>query len=591
MKTQSKRPLASKKTNTGSSRSKQTRPANPETSPPLASAKGSSSEEHHDARAATTDKVSLFENTTLWWSMLSAVLLPIPILWASFGWIAWLAPIGWLRLINQSKLEGLRPYRTLALTGYIHWLLMTHWVTLPHPATSLGWLALSAYLTIYVVGFIALARWLVHQARWPSVIAAPVSWVTMELLRSHLFTGFALCALSHSQVHYVPLLQIARITGAYGVSFLVMLGAACIERAVYRWRSKQSRPWVPLLLPAAIATIALVGGYRTIQADRIPMSVASNAPNVQVAIIQGSLDTKFDGDISRLDDAFKHYTYLTEEVTSENKIDLVVWPESMFRFDVIRFDEALRNQEPEPGFYSIPEWSEVSNASTAKLVRGFGTKCLLGTSTVHYRKDTVERYNTAGFFDKDGRQIGEYHKMHPVMFGEYIPFGDVFPWLYSITPLPVGLSVGTESKSFEAGGVSFVPCICFENTVPHLIRRQVLETTERGDRADAMVTLTNDGWFWGSALLDLHLACGVYRAVENNLPMLIAANTGFSAHIDRNGRVLQKGPRRAAKVLIANVTKQTEQQPTFYTRFGDLFGLTIVVIGCLGLVIGRVRTT
>jgi apolipoprotein N-acyltransferase len=352
------------------------------------------------------------------------------------------------------------------------------------------------------------------------------------------------------------------------------------------------RRWWPLVAPVVAVVATFAFGSWSLNATT---EEASDVSSATVAIIQGSLDTEFDGDTSKLDQAFKQYAHMTREVTKQQEIDLVLWPESMFRFDTIRYDDELRNQKPSPDFYSVSEWAEISSASTKKMIREFGTKCLLGTGTTHYHVDSAERYNTAGFFSATGEQLGAYHKMHPVMFGEYIPFGDVFPWIYSsgITPLRTGLVPGTEPKTFEAAGVSFAPCICFENTVPHLIRRQVLQLSESGQEVDALVTLTNDGWFWGSKLLDLHLACGIFRAVENDRPMLIAANTGYSAQIDKSGKVLQKGPKRASKVLVADVQKADAQSPnrlTFYTRFGDVFAISNIGIALIGLILGRRRT-
>ena len=70
---------------------------------------------------------------------------------------------------------------------------------------------------------------------------------------------------------------------------------------------------------------------------------------------------------------------------------------------------------------------------------------------------------------------------------------------------------------------------------------------------DVLVNLTNDGWFWGSSELDMHLVCGVFRAVECRKPFLIAANTGISAWIDANGRIVCRGPKRKTDTLLAEV--------------------------------------
>ena len=545
------------------------------------------------------ESIGLFANATLGWSLFSAV--AVWLAFAPVGWwvLAWIAPFGWLRVINMPELPGKRPYQKIAIAAYVHWLVMIHWVALPCIPAAVGMFFLAAYLAIYLVGFIALSRWLVHRAGWSSVIAAPVAWVALEALRSYLFTGFALCSLSHSQVDFVPVMQIAKYTGAYGVSFVVMFVAAAFERSFFRGSNdvepRRAARWIPLIVSVLVMAAVVGFGVLSTRSDTTT-NVGEIAGAARVAIVQGSLDTEFGSEKAKLErqnTAFQQYLYESEKVTRSQRIDLVVWPESMFRYDEISYAEEIAGEKLVPDFYTFRDWSELNAANRKKWVLDFRTKCLLGTGTEHYRKDGVDRYNTAGFYDTSGEQVDAYHKMHPVMFGEYIPLGDVLPWLYSFTPLPGGLMRGKEAKSFDAAGVAFVPNICFENTVPHLIRKQIRTLHDRGERVDVLVTLTNDGWFWGSALLDLHLACGIYRSVENGLPMLIAANTGFSAHIDRHGRVLQKGPRRASKVLVAEVQALLPQQArqTFYTRFGDVFAGANLLLACVGVAIGRRRPT
>ena len=102
-----------------------------------------------------------------------------------------------------------------------------------------------------------------------------------------------------------------------------------------------------------------------------------------------------------------------------------------------------------------------------------------------------------------------------------------------------------------------------------------------------LVNLTNDGWFWGSSELDMHLVCGVFRAVECRKPFLIAANTGFSAWIDGDGRIRQQGPRRAKDVILAE--PRSTGRRSWYLEHGDWFaGVCLAACGLCGLV-GIVR--
>jgi apolipoprotein N-acyltransferase len=283
-------------------------------------------------------------------------------------------------------------------------------------------------------------------------------------------------------------------------------------------------------------------------------------------------------------DAFDDYRTASLKAVAEHPdIDLLIWPESMFALgrSIIQYDAGVTRPAYWTEPYTVPETARICADEAARTVRQFGTRCLLGTQGLYCRESDVQRFNSAGFYGPDGELLAVYHKMHPVMFGEYVPLGEVLPWLYRLTPMPEGLSAGRQPMSFAAGGLRFSPSICFENTVPHLIRRQLAQLRADGQRVDVLVTLTNDGWFWGSSLLDLHLTCGVFRAVENRKPMLISANTGISAWIDSRGRVLEQGPRRASRTLVVDVAGDPSVSP--YTRYGDWFAGLCLLATLAGL--------
>lgn len=546
--------------------------------------------------SGTTDRLNpsrkppFFWHQTFRWCLLSVCLYWLAFPPVNWWLLAWLAPLGWIRVICQKELTGRRPLLCLYLVGWIHWLSMTYWVTLPHPLAAIGWLFLSAYLAAFFVGFILLARWLVHRNQIAAIYAVPIAWVTMEVLRTYLFTGFGLVPLSHSQVGFLPLIQIAKVTGAYGVSFVVMMCATAISSVLEAWQGDAAEKTYGRSTVVAIVTVAacLAFGYTALQRT----TEASGTANV--AIIQGALDTEFAAtviDARRIEEqrerAFADYSRMTSDVTSNANVDLVLWPESMFwrYYGITRYDAALSDKVVGPKGMTMEKFADICEVSTQQHIRLFGTNCLMGSSTTHHYPDHIEQFNTAAYYDGDGRLQGVYHKMHPVMFGEYIPFGDVFPWLYNFAPIPGPLTPGAEPKVFPAGTLSVAPCICFENTVPQLIRRNLLKLARRGAPAQSLVTLTNDGWFWGSGLLEVHLACGIFRAIENRRPMLIAANTGISAHIDDCGRVVQQAPKRVSRVIVAEV--KGSDAVSFYTNFGDLFGFGCIGLSAIGLFVGK----
>jgi apolipoprotein N-acyltransferase len=384
-----------------------------------------------------------------------------------------------------------------------------------------------------------------------------------------------LALLGHTQEAWIALIQISDLFGAYGVGFVVMLVAACLARAMPA--SGDHWTWRPLALVTVVLAGVLAYGYWRIEGQP---AAADGSRSVRVALIQGSIDTQFDQDTgpdepTELERSFIEYLRLTDQATSQDQnLDLIMWPETMFTEEspVVTYDPNCR---PSPSWDLSPQQFREGLAARraafqqkAEWIAGHTrTPMLVGTGALHYQDQSVQRFNSAILIDPAGAVLGRYDKVHRVMFGEYVPLGNWFPWLYRLTPMGNGLTPGGGPVSMEVGPLRMSPSICFENTVPHLIRRQVARLTAQGHPPDILVTLTNDGWFWGSSLLDLHLACGRFRAVEMRRPVLIAANTGFSASIDGSGRIQAKGPRRDRRVVTVRV--QPDGRRSVYLMWGD----------------------
>jgi apolipoprotein N-acyltransferase len=263
---------------------------------------------------------------------------------------------------------------------------------------------------------------------------------------------------------------------------------------------------------------------------------------------------------------FDEYYGLSRKAVNANPdLQLIVWPETMFREPWYTFDKAYT---PPATVRWTPEQIEAhSRLAIESTVERLDVPCLIGVDTVHYTPGGIEYFNSALFADRAGKVVSRYDKCHLVPFGEYVPFADSFPWLYRLTPLPFGSRPGTSPLAIEVGGARLAINICYENTLGHFIAGQVNQLRAAGQDPDVLVNLSNDGWFWGSAELDLHLASAVFRAVECRKPLLIAANTGFSAWIDSDGRIVAQGPRRATDVIIA--TPAIDPRDSWYLRHGQ----------------------
>lgn len=502
----------------------------------------------------------------------------------------------WLWLASAPVAFGRREYLGVWLGGVLYWLMTLHWVRLPcWPLTALGLPPLAMYLALYTLATVALVR--LAKRRWSTPIwaAAPVAWVGMELVQARLLTGFLMGAVSHTHAGQPWVRSIAAYAGAYGVSFAIVLVAATLASLVRDWRAPE-RGRRAIACGCAGACVWLLGWIAS-----VGIGIDSpSGPRPRVALIQGDTRATWNPDPNRNNTIMERQVALSVEAASRARrigqpLDLVVWPESMFRSPVFSFDGALARPD-EARAASTARYDEVVQQTSDWFVRLTGsldqTPLLVGIDHYDVPSDPEAgpsaggQYNSAALIDGAGRLVSVYDKTHLVPFGEYIPFAKGVPALYYLTPMGGGLDSGNGPVAMDVplrgGGVLRVcPSICYESVVPRVIRQQVAKLTQAGQRPDALVNVTNDAWFWGASELDMHLACGVYRAVEHGLPMLVAANGGLSAVIDATGEVTAITERQVEEVLIATVPPRSVE-PTPYTRYGDGFA-GACLLACLAV--------
>jgi apolipoprotein N-acyltransferase len=182
----------------------------------------------------------------------------------------------------------------------------------------------------------------------------------------------------------------------------------------------------------------------------------------------------------------------------------------------------------------------------------------------------------------DTTVLGRYDKIHLVPFGEYIPLRRL---LFFLDKLVAGIG---DFRSGEAYTVMAIPqgrfavLICFEGIFPDLVRHFVRHG------AQFLVNITNDAWFGYSPASYQHLSMVVFRAVENRLPIVRAANTGISAVIDPTGRLSQQTDLFVRTWIKARITP-AGGRATFYTRWGDLFAYGCILVTAVSLGWGMVR--
>jgi apolipoprotein N-acyltransferase len=441
-----------------------------------------------------------------------------------------------------------------------------HWLAIPNVFTAIGWVAVSFYLGFYLPVFVGLTRVAVHRLRVPVILAAPAVWTGLELVRGHLLSGFTMASLGHTQYRWIEMIQMSDLAGAYGVGFVVAFVAACLARAF----SLDGRPKVlwPLVPLAAVLGAAVLYGH-------LRLSHEAAGPRARIALIQGDVDTVLRPKPGTRARMHRQYWQLTERaVTRYGNLDLVIWPETVFGSFLI---DSEPDAVPASWEGTAEQWLDQvakSREPMRSMARYFDTPLLLGVNTYFSGRNDEKSFNSAVYVTPDhspDEPFERYDKMHLVAFGEYIPFAEQLSWLIRVTPLNslnLAVTPGTRPAAFELRGLRIAPNICYESVMPQVIRRQVNTLAAGGREPDVLVNLTNDGWFFGSAELDMHLVCGVFRAVECRKPFLIAANTGFSAWIDADGRIRAQGRRRATDTVLAEVAP--DHRGSMYLAYGDL---------------------
>ncbi len=416
----------------------------------------------------------------------------------------------------------------------------------------LGWLFLITLQSLFIVVFSVGFKYFVNEQDPGSLAlySIPAIWVILEWARALGPFGVGGGAAGYALVKIPALIQIASVFGLYAVSFIVVWANALIFK-IYVSRGDVIEKFRSNIKHIAVFTflflVILIGGWYRVAL--IDFDLPINPVIFRAALIQGNIPQLQKLDPSKKDIILDKNIQLTKEILV-SKPDLVIWPETAVS-DYL--------------FYDKPALSKI-----ASLIKGSGASFIIGAPEWLDGK----AYNSAFAFNPEAKLYGRYDKQVLVPFGEYLPFKFiVYPVLASLNSYFKQMDTGYDSnarpKLLEITSHRLGALICFESTLPGL----VLNRARMG--ADAIVVLTNDAWFGESSLVRQHLDVGIMRAVEVGLPLLQAANTGFSALILANGKVYKVSRLGRETALVVDVP--VGRHGTLYLRWGDIFVLGLII--------------
>ncbi len=468
------------------------------------------------------------------------------------GWMAWFALVPLLKSLDRTSPS--QAFKLGFIAGIVHYLTLVYWIILAlHNYGGLNFfissiilILLCLYLSLYPAFFSYVFS---HMKDTRFMILSMGSlWVGLEYIRAKLLTGFPWCLLGYTQFRHLKLIQIADLVGVYGVSFLIVLSNVLIYALVFdrNLRKKKLLKWEALVI-LLIALFTVTYGHYRLTWDK---TQGKNDRSVRIAIIQGNIDQAIKWNPAYQGKTLDTYHRLTREA-SGFKPHLVVWPETSVPFffqDNIKFS---------------PRVFRIIQESGADLIFG---------SPAYSRDDGATKYyNRAYLLLSDGELPGYYDKVHLVPFGEYVPLKRFLPFVHRLVPAAGDFASGQKIKPLRLPYLSAGILICFEVIFPEMARTQVREG------ATVLVNMTNDAWFGMTSAPFQHLSIAVFRAVENGRPLIRAANTGISAFIGPQGRIISQGGLFTEEILSHEI-RSGETSLKWYTRYGDFFAFSLLII-------------
>ncbi len=484
--------------------------------------------------------IDFFRNSKISHSILSitsGILLYLAFPPACMSQIAWFALVPLLYVAIRT--DGKQSFRYGLLCGMVFWLLNLSWLLMlgktgaPIALACLGWFFLSLYCAGYVAVFAGCSSFVLKHTgssrysdagndyvsigatagRLTSVLLISVIWVGLEYIRSTFLTGFSWNQLGVSQFTSLVIIQIAGISGVFGVSMIIVLANIAILFTGIRISRIMRRQKIGLIsLEPTLALIVILGSF-IFGLFVIKNSSAKNADAQRITIvaIQPCIEQckkwpdRYELEIC---ETLKRQT----EYALLSRPELLVWPET-----------------------SLPTIFP-NNPYAAAYLSQFatnGSQLLFGALEEGVVNGKTNLYNSS-FLVADGcRVMSGYRKRHLVPFGEYVPLSYTFTMLEKIAPLGFNCYPGLETVIMNAGSnsIPFSALICFEDAYGYLARQAV----KKGARF--LINQTNDAWFDGTCASLQHMSHCVFRCVENSVPAVRCANSGVTCFITETGIV------------------------------------------------------
>ncbi len=450
------------------------------------------------------------------------------------------------------------------------------------------------YMIVY--GFFALyLHAIIRKTGIFRTVLFAAAWAVFEFGKSNGFLAYPWGLLPYSWNTVLPFIQLAEVTGIYGLTFVLALFSAsvaelflvpdahdvfqgrCGPRGFFASVSRNihmaSRPsLIERSGPLMIASVLLLAvlGYGFLALDRPRPSRGS----IHAILVQQNTDSWVLNDNGKkaLEVGVSLAADLLGSVSA--KPDVILFSETSLVLPWKEYQSFYRTNPPSDPLIPFLEKHRVY---------------LFAGSPVVLDWDKMEATNSVLLIDPYGQIVESYAKIHPVPFAEAIPFWEYPPmrkFMQETVGLQSGWVMGTERVIFElptrdAGIVKFSAPICFEDAFPYLCREFVR------DGAEILVNLTNDSWSLTNSAEIQHFVAARFRTVELRRTLVRSTNGGVSAVVLPDGSIQTQLPLFAEHASMVEIPVYTGEQ-TPYLVAGDLFSwLLIFLLCCTILIVNR----
>lgn len=455
--------------------------------------------------------------------------------------------------------------------GTFHFVSLLYWIV--YTLTKYGQLnivislslliLLSIYLSIYyVIPFVFSFKMRVFEAPCFARGLAFALFITgSEYLRSVMLTGFPWGQLGYLMTNFSPILQIADVFGIWGLTFVTTILNYFIffvfQRIFLEGAYKTSFFLYQTIL--FMSLISLVIAYGFYSEKRWENLVSDEIRSLKIALLQGNIPQEIK-ETKQIEISFNAYQTLMDKALTEEP-EIVLFPETAFNF--------YFPYEKDPTLRLLLFLEELKTKTSPSQV----PTIVFGTFRLSYTGGKPKAHNSLMVWYK-GDFVDFYDKSKLVPFGEYVPLGEIFPFLRKFSVVSDVIRPGTPKNltlPLEKGLIRIAPLICFESAFSEILRERLKENVQ------LVYIATNDAWFGKTSAPYQHFQMAVVRAVEGRRFTVQVANTGISGIISPTGKILKKTDLEVQTYLIERV------KPIFLSPYFRHTGNLLGILGALFL--------